>query len=96
MRHSKRIMALCLSSVLLSGCWWDSNPNQQQDSGRKNMEENKPFMIAEVDGVRLYKVRDDTSGGAQYVYFTTRGSTTWIRGCGKSCTQWEHVEGAWD
>ena len=78
--------ALC---VFLVGCDKDKTPQE-------NFEVNKPVLLVEIDGVRLYKMRDDTRGGATYVYFTTRGDTTWIRGCGKGCTQTERVDGAWD
>ncbi len=34
---------------------------------------NRPIRIAEADGVVLYKVKDATTGGKIYVYFTSDG-----------------------
>ncbi|WP_376960073.1 hypothetical protein ABNQ39_20395 [Azospirillum sp. A26] len=49
--------------------------------------EQKPRMISEHDGVRVWKVKDTTPGGSSYVYFTTRGDTFEQHGCGKGCIQ---------
>lgn len=37
--------------------------------------DNKPIKISEVEGVKLWKVKDSTPGGSSWVYFTSRGDT---------------------
>lgn len=59
----------------LSGCVGRLSPEAQ-------LEHNRPIKVAEADGVAVWKVRDDTRGGSQWVYFTTPSghlSTDWLR-----------------
>ena len=42
-----------------------------QISETEQLSTNKPTKLAESDGVTLWKVRDSTPGGKQWVYYTT-------------------------
>ena len=48
---------------------------------RQRQLSNQPFKIAETNGVILWKVQDETLGGASYAYFTTpNGDAYWSTG----------------
>jgi len=65
-----KIFLICLAGLLV-GC---SSPEEQ-------LAVNKPFIIAQTNGVTVWKVADKTPGGASAVYFTTpAGSTVWDTG----------------
>ena len=82
----KQILIVAAACIAVAGC--------QKDGTRAQQQLNQPFVIAEVDGVKLYKVKDDTPGGAGWVYFTTRGDVSWQRSCGKNCTERMQIPGA--
>ena len=82
---SKPCLLLSVLPLLtLAAC--DPPPVSEHDA-KVNRASAIPAMIAEADGVRLWKVQDTTRGGAQYVYFTSRGDAFSERSCGKNCTE---------
>ena len=56
--------AVCvLLLVVLCGC------NQMSEA--EQLSTNKPIRVAESDSVVLWKIKDSTPGGKQWVYYTT-------------------------
>jgi hypothetical protein len=56
--------------LLLTGCEPTTTDNSM----------NNPILIADKDGTKLWKVKDTTSGGQLYVYFSTSKKTPVISG----------------
>ena len=79
-----RLLLSVLPLLALAAC--DPKPVSEQDA-KINRASAVPVVIAEADGVRLWKVQDTTLGGARYVYFTSRGDTFSEQSCGKGCTE---------
>lgn len=71
-------------TLALSAC----NPPSPQQT---DYVEGKPTLVVEHDGVRVWKVKDDSYGGASYVYFTTLGEAAYSVSCGKNCTRQVHT-----
>lgn len=59
-----------LAAILLfaAGC---ETPEQTHAHWQQRQSEQRPIRLAEVDGVKVWKVRDATPGGRAYVYFVT-------------------------
>ena len=60
-----KVVIACLLLLGLSGC-----VDHQADRAEQ-LANHKPFKIAEVDGVTVWKVRDSTVGGYSWIYFTS-------------------------
>lgn len=70
-----------LAIVAVAGCDDDAKARAEE-----NARTHKPVMIAEADGVKLWKVKDATGGGALWVYFTSGGDAYWEQRQGKTTT----------
>ena len=83
-----RIVTISSLALSLVACQQQNSSTimTQQDGTLVAMERYRPFVIAEADGVKLWKVRDGTNGGPAWVYFTT-GGAQWSTG-GKSPTHY--------
>ena len=60
-------LATVTLAVAISGC--DETEQRRQEQDRQSSE--RPVRIAEVDGIRVWKIRDTTPGGREFVYFVT-------------------------
>jgi hypothetical protein len=74
------VLAICIACVCISGC--DGRTIEQKELGQKSC---VPILITEKDGVRVYKVRDNTGVSGRDVYFSVpAGDTHWEEKHGKS------------
>jgi hypothetical protein len=64
-------LLVILAVLMLSGC---AKSTEEIQRAQKS---SPPMLMAEQDGVRLYKVRDVETGSP--VYFTTKGDAAWTK-----------------
>lgn len=84
----KKLILLSCLALAFAGC----GPTKSKEQVEIDQAKNEPILICERDGVKVYKIKDDTPGGTHYVYFTVpAGDTFWKSKEGKSETQRQTV-----
>lgn len=81
----KKWIGLAIVLAALVGCQADYKNSKVREELEQTQKEEVPILICEKDGVRLWKVRDNTPGGPGYVYFTApSGDVSWTIPGGKN------------
>lgn len=74
----RRALILALPVLALAGCDFrlalgGDRQERQQAAAERNRAQNIPMLISDHDGVRVWKVQDQTAGGPGWIYFTNLG-----------------------
>lgn len=73
------VLGIGSCSVIVSSKPSVDQPQSDIEKREQDYLQGKPELVIEHEGVKVWKVRDQTPHGASTVYFTTNGCTMWTQ-----------------